>query len=169
MSSLPSVDCDVLIVRGVDNTDGLASLGLPVASRYENAHTVILVPDAAPARIVKGRESDWTNVRFIDADSRMDLVGGELQRVSDEYERAHPDHAHLAHAFVGLFLLYYYDQAVRRRVIDMLRDGDARGVREAADRFIASDFGDKPTPADSLHVDGISPGPGDPAADAQAA
>src|ERR1700752_3502897 len=107
LDSLPSVDCDVLIVRGVDSTDGLQALGLPMAARYQRAHTVILVPDSRPPIIIKERAEDrnehgWTNVRFFDVDSRLDVVGRGLRRLENAHARAQPRGG--SHAAVGMFL-----------------------------------------------------------------
>lgn len=131
---------EVLIIRGINSTDELASLGLPFAERYQAAESVILVSDGR-GREVKGHSMPGS-IQFIDADSRLDSIASLLERISDEYQRAHPQHAHLSHCHVGKLLMFGHAERSGRpvSVMDLIHAGDIDSVRKVVEHYIDSGF-----------------------------
>jgi hypothetical protein len=121
------------VIRGASCTDDLARLGLPVARHFQEARIVVLVPDDAPARMVKSPPGQHGTARFIDVDGRVGRIVAVLERVAE-----------VSHEHVGLFLMFWLaepsenDPNSPRRVLDALAQGDLLAVERAADAFIAA-------------------------------
>lgn len=132
-----------LIIRGVANTDELRLLGLPIAAKFAEADIVIGVDIAGKATAIKSR--DQMEVMFVEAQSQLGELAGILKEIHDAYIRAHPKDSHLAHAFVGMWLFFYIGdgEGIEPMPIEMMASGDIEGLRRSAERFVASDFGNK--------------------------
>ncbi len=138
---LPAIeeDCDLLIIKGAENTDDLVPLGLPLATRFQRAKSVVLIPDRGILRTVKG---DAGKAFFIDIDSRSSRLATILDGIAKAYTNAHPKDARLAHDFVGLFLFYFHLEVdgTPRRILDLIGDGDIESVEKCAEIYIENDF-----------------------------
>jgi hypothetical protein len=150
--NLPGIeDCDLLIVRGAAHADDLVPLGLSFAQRFQRAKTVVLIPDQAPAWVLKG---DPARVMFVDADARMQRLMSILERIKEEYEAKRPRDVGRVPEKIGMFLFYWVGFPEAQTVCDLLSAGDLDAVNRAAESFIKTDFGADVSRLASLSSDG---------------
>jgi hypothetical protein len=131
-----------LIIRGVDSTDELSSLGMPVALKYSECDRVVLISKRGQPRVVKGSERDasLTDLQFVDADQSMSDFLLCIQKIKTIFEDAHPETVKLSHAFVGQWLFYWMNENGYNN-LQLLREGRIDEVMKLADEFIERDFG----------------------------
>jgi hypothetical protein len=143
----------MLVVRGVQTTDDLQALGLPMATEFAESDMVALIAEGGRGIMVKGAK-ETISVHFVDVDSRYQRCTAAIYRVFQEarWARKPGGETHI----IGMFLFFWpvdpeHSQDV---VYDAMAKLDADAVEAAAERFIASDFGQSLGNGATLSADG---------------
>lgn len=143
-----------LIVRGAKEADDLKAFGSLMALRYQNAHNVIFVDEQGRGRYIKGDDGTLsTDVTLFDAKPFSAELVAMTKEIEEAYSASHPDTAYLSHAYVGAWLFYGVAVEGAVTVMDAVERSDVASLRQSVRLFIASDFGQKPIPWDTLGDD----------------
>lgn len=131
----------ILIVRGATSADELKMFGLPMAQRFAESDEVIGISRDGKATTIKTKE--LSEISFVNGEAEIGEFAQLMDQVRHAYIQGHPDHPHLAHAFVGLWLFFWMGDSdgISPTAIELAGQSDMTGLRESARRFIASDFG----------------------------
>lgn len=129
----------MLVVRGVQTTDDLQALGLPMANEYAESDMVALIAEGGRGIMVKGAK-ETISVHFVDVDSRWQRCIAPLGIISHVASQSGiSDWTPV----IGRFLFFWPVDPEHSMdlVYDRMVKLDYEAVELAADRFIATDFG----------------------------
>lgn len=132
-----------LIVYPAQETDDLKIGGLPLAKKYEDSDSVVLIDNEGRARVAKGDPAFTDNFHIVCLKNDPLYESGEIfKNMKRAYEVSHPDLAHMSHVAVGHWMFYYFVN--ESAPIDRFNESDIKYLRHSAQEFIEHGFWSSP-------------------------